>query len=128
MRFYWLLLGVLSVWRITHLVQAEDGPWNIMVRLRRQAGNGFWGRLMDCFYCLSLWIAAPLACWLGEGWQERLLLWPSLSAGAILLERITNRSPAVPPALYVEHEEDEHVVLRTAEGQIGREHSDDDRS
>ena len=99
-----------------------------MVRLRRQAGKGFWGRLMDCFYCLSLWIAVPLAYWLGEGWQERLLLWPSLSAGAILLERITNRSPAVPPALYLEHEEDEHVVLRTAEGQLTRENPDDNRN
>jgi hypothetical protein len=127
MKFYWLLVGVLSVWRITHLFQAEDGPWNIIARLRRHAGAGFWGKLMDCFYCLSLWIAAPLACWLGEGWQERLLLWPSLSAGAILLERITNRSPAVPPALYIEHEEDEHAVLRTAEGQISRENSDEDR-
>ena len=40
MRFYSFLLGILSVWRITHLLQAEDGPWAVVVRLRRRAGTG----------------------------------------------------------------------------------------
>lgn len=59
------------------------------MRLRRRAGNGFWGELLDCFYCLSLWVAAPFALWLGEHLAECLLLWPALSGGAILLERMT---------------------------------------
>ena len=91
MDFYQLVVGVLVVWRITHLLFAEDGPWDVVIRLRRQAGVGFWGKLLDCFYCLSLWIAAPLALLLASGWAERLLLWPALSAGAILLERLTSR-------------------------------------
>ncbi len=122
---YWLLLGVLGVWRITHLLQAEDGPWRIVVRLRRFAGNTFWGELLDCFYCLSLWIAAPFALELGTGWRERLLLWPALSAAAILLERIT----VSPAAAFsedlsetTEQEEDSHVVLRQSKdhSQVGR--------
>jgi hypothetical protein len=88
---YRFTLGVLAVWRVTHLLFAEDGPWDVIIRLRRRAGTGFWGNLLDCFYCLSLWIAAPLAVLLGSGWAERLLLWPALSAGAILLERVTTR-------------------------------------
>jgi hypothetical protein len=87
---YRLVLGVLVVWRVTHLLFAEDGPWDAVIRLRRRAGAGVWGTLLDCFYCLSLWIAAPLALLLGAGWVERLLLWPALSAGAILLERLTS--------------------------------------
>ena len=59
-KFYWLILGVLTVWRITHFLQAEDGPWDIVIRLRRFVGEGLWGRLLDCFYCLSVWIAAPI--------------------------------------------------------------------
>jgi hypothetical protein len=86
-RIYWLLLGILVVWRITHLIQAEDGPWNVVVRLRARAGTGMAGQLMDCFYCLSLWIALPFAFLLGATWLEHLLLWPALSAGAVLLER-----------------------------------------
>jgi hypothetical protein len=67
------ILGLLTVWQITHLLQAEDGPWDIVVRLRRAAGNGFWGKLPDCFYCLSLWVAVPLAFLLGKSWWERVL-------------------------------------------------------
>lgn len=115
MHFYWLLLAVLSAWRITHLLQAEDGPWELMARLRRRAGASFWGELLDCFYCLSLWIAAPLAFVIGENWRERLLLWPALSAGAILLERISRREAATPSTVYFEDQENEHVLLRQKE-------------
>jgi hypothetical protein len=94
MHFYWLGLGVLAVWRITHLLNAEDGPWEIVVRLRRLAGSGFWATLLDCFYCLSLWIAAPFAYVIGADWMERLLLWPALSAGAIILERVAPEKTA----------------------------------
>ena len=107
MEIYWLCLGILCVWRITHLLQAEDGPWDIIVRLRRLAGSGFWGRLLDCFYFFSLWTAAPLAYLLGDGWTEQLILWPALSAGAILIERATHRQYNVPPAQYIEDEEKE---------------------
>lgn len=89
MRFYWLTLGVLTTWRITHLVQAEDGPWAVVAKVRRLAGSSFWGQLMDCFYCLSLWVAFPLAIGIGRTFGERVLLWPSLSAAAILLERVS---------------------------------------
>lgn len=91
---YALLLGALAVWRITHLLQAEDGPWDVVVRLRAWAGDSPVGRAMDCFYCLSLWIALPCALLLGAagaGWLEQLLLWPALSAAAILLERATGQ-------------------------------------
>jgi hypothetical protein len=103
MRFYWLVLGILAVWRVTHLLQAEDGPWDLTLRLRRRAGAGFWGHLLDCFFCLSLWIAAPVAILIAERWLEGVLLWLALSAGAILLERVTAREPVAP---YVEDREE----------------------
>ena len=112
MPLYRLALGILSVWRITHLLHGEDGPFDLIVRLRLGAGEGFWGQLLDCFYCLSLWIAAPLAFLLGDELSERILLWPSLSAGAILLERFTGPGRDEPPAFFVEDSEDEHVMLR----------------
>ena len=112
MRFYNFLLGSLAVWRITHLLHAEDGPWDIVVHLRQRAGEGFWGQLLDCFYCLSVWIAAPLAFFLEEKPGDRILLWPALSAGASLLERVTDHEHGEPPALFVEDSEDEHAMLR----------------
>jgi hypothetical protein len=76
------------------------------VQLRRLLGSGLLGSLLDCFYCLSLWIAAPAALVLAERWKERLFLWPALSAGAILIERLTRRDP-LPAALYREDREGE---------------------
>lgn len=118
MHYYWLVLGVLALWRLTHLLQAEDGPWDLVVRLRRRAGHGFFGQLLDCFYCLSLWLAVPLAYALGTSLAEQLLLWPALSGGAILLERLTAPRDAEPPALYLEDPEDSHGMLRQGEGGV----------
>lgn len=117
MAFYRLVVGVLSVWRITHMLYGEDGPWDLLARLRRLAGAGMLGKLMDCFYCLSVWVAIPFALLLGHGWMDRLLLVPALSAGAILLQRATSaRRPGPPAAVYMEYdEEDDDGMLRREE-------------
>jgi hypothetical protein len=54
--------------------------------------------LLDCFYCLSLWLAAPFAWWGSSQWLERGVLWLAISGGAILLERVTAPAPVVPRA------------------------------
>ena len=90
MSFLWLALGVLCVWRLTHLLVVEDGPWRAVARLRSIAGGGFWGRLLDCFYCLSLWVSFPLALLIGTTWPERVALWPALSAGALGARAVTD--------------------------------------
>src|SRR5215471_14056422 len=115
MNFYWLTVGALAVWRITHLLQAEDGPWELVVRLRRWAGSGFWGRLLDCFYCLSIWVAFPFSIALAGRWVDVILLWPALSGGAILLERVTGSRSEIAPAQYFEEASkgENNGVLRT---------------
>jgi hypothetical protein len=113
LQFYWLVLGTLGVWRVTHLLAAEDGPWNVTVWIRRKAGSGFWGKLLDCFYCLSLWMAVPFALIIGEGVRERSCLWLAFSAGAILLERATSNEPA--PPTYFEHGGQDDAMLRESE-------------
>ena len=87
MQYDTLIVAVLSVWRLTHLLQAEDGPWDAVVKLRQFAGSGVLGKLMDCFYCLSLWLSMPFGYALAEGWSERVMLWLALSAGAIFLQQ-----------------------------------------
>ncbi len=83
-----LVLAALAVWRVTHLLAEEDGPWGVVVRLRELAGKGILGELMDCFHCLSLWIAAPAAVWLTADNRERPLIWLALSGAACLLQRL----------------------------------------
>jgi hypothetical protein len=92
MQWYLFILNVLSVWRITHLLQAEDGPFDIVFYVRKKAGAGFFGSLLDCFYCLSIWVALPFAIWSGSDIKEIILLWLSFSAAAILLEKISSRT------------------------------------
>jgi hypothetical protein len=87
----WLAAGILATWRVTHLIVAEDGPWDIVARLRRRAGAGVLGQLMDCFYCASLWVAIPIAIWIVDAWPARVVTWLALSGGAALIER------ALPP-------------------------------
>jgi hypothetical protein len=95
-----LLLGVLAVWRVTHLIASEDGPFDVVARARRFAGSGLIGQLFDCFYCLSLWVAAPFAWWMQSQWRERILLWLALSAAAILVNRVVDRIAADPPVYF----------------------------
>lgn len=99
-----LLVAALCTWRLTHLLHAEDGPWNFGLRLRRAAGEGLFGRLLDCFQCLSLWIALPLAWAIRRDLLDLALLWPALSGAAILLERVTaaREQAATPPAQFTE--------------------------
>lgn len=119
MQFYQLILGILGVWRVTHLLNAEDGPWDVFVSLRRSAGSGFLGNLLDCFYCLSLWVAGPFAVVLGPTWRQDILLWLALSGGAILLERATAGREGI-PLVYREGLEAEHELLRQEESESGR--------
>jgi hypothetical protein len=92
-----LTLAVLATWRLTHLLAMEDGPGDVFVLLRRALGNSFFGKLMDCFYCLSLWVAAPVACLLTSKWIEWPLFWLALSGAACLLERPENHPVILQP-------------------------------
>ena len=54
------------------------------------------GDLVRCFFCLSLWTAAPAALWLGSSWPGRAVTWLGLSAGAILIEVRALGGPSAP--------------------------------
>jgi Protein of unknown function (DUF1360) len=79
----------LATWRVAHLISAEDGPLETIVRLRRTAGDTWAGDLMDCFYCLSLWVAAPLTPLIARRNRDLPAIWLGLSGASCLLERIT---------------------------------------
>lgn len=84
------VVGALATWRVTHLLVEEDGPADAVVRLRRRAGDSWAGQAMDCFYCLSIWTAAPVAAVVARRPRERLLTWLALSGAACLLEQATS--------------------------------------
>jgi hypothetical protein len=91
-------LGSLAVWRVSHLLAEEDGPFDAVVRLRERAGSGPLGALMDCFYCLSVWAAAPVSLTVVERKRDAPLAWLALSGAACLLERATAPSERAYPS------------------------------
>jgi len=91
-------LGSLATWRVAHLLAEEDGPAGAVLRLRVRAGDGPLGELLDCFYCLSLWVAAPVALSVAPRRRDRPLVWLALSGAACLLERATREAVTFPAA------------------------------
>jgi hypothetical protein len=85
MRF---VLAALATWRVTHLLANEDGPAGLVFRLRRRLGDSLIGALMDCFNCVSLWIAAPAALYVSTDLLQWAVSWLALSGAACLLERL----------------------------------------
>ena len=111
-----IALAVLGVWRIAHLLHAENGPGDVVARLRRALGASVFGRAMDCFDCLSLWVAMPFAALVGDAWREMVLLWPALSAAAMIVDRGVSYLRPPGAALYVEDPAEEIADVQLRQG------------
>lgn len=83
---------VIVVWRLTHLISSEDGPFDVIIRLRKLMGNSFFGKLMDCFYCLSIWVGFFIALYIGSSLEEILILTIYYSGASLILEKLTNKN------------------------------------
>jgi hypothetical protein len=87
-------IGALAVWRVTHLLAEEDGPADVVLHVRARLGASRLGTLMDCFYCLSVWVAAPISFGVARNRHDVPIVWLALSGAACLLERATrSREP-----------------------------------
>lgn len=84
---FYTVLSFLAIWRITHLLSNEDGPFDVIYKIRKQLGQGFFGSLLDCFYCLSIWVSLPFGIWLGRSWIEMILFWIALSGAACITQK-----------------------------------------
>jgi len=112
-----LVLGMLATWRVAHLLAHEDGPWDSVVRLRAALGEGALGRVLDCFQCLSLWVAAPIAFAVAADPLGWVLAWLALSGAACLLERLVPAPAARIQPVAFEGEDD--GLLRTEARGVG---------
>jgi hypothetical protein len=118
---FWVrfVVAVLATWRVTHLLALEDGPADLIVRLRLRLGRSFAGALMDCFKCLSLWIAAPAALFVARRPLDWLLTWLALSGAACLLERLGDEPMMIPPETQSLEGELDHVLRSETIGAPG---------
>ena len=90
------VLAALATWRVTHLLANEDGPGDIVFHLRRRLGDSPIGGLMDCFNCLSFWVASPATFFLTTRPALWAVSWVALSGAACLLQRLGEARPAGP--------------------------------
>ena len=104
------VLAVLATWRVTHLLASEDGPGDAIFRLRRWLGESMLGALMDCFNCLSLWIAAPFALFVSRLPLEWPVIWLAISGGACLLERMVREPVLVQSVPHSLQGDQDHVL------------------
>lgn len=101
-----IVLSSLAVWRLTHMVQREDGPWRVFERIRSRyieykypipVAKGMIGELLACHYCGSVWVAMPFGLLVAyanlhtEGGAiiatfMGVLAWLCSSSGSIFLE------------------------------------------
>jgi hypothetical protein len=95
------VLAVFATWRVTHLLALEDGPGDVVFHLRRWVGDSPLGGLMDCFNCLSFWVAAPAALFVAARPLAQPLYWAvgwlALSGAACWLERLGAPAEPGPP-------------------------------
>ena len=96
--------AVLAVWRVTHLIVVEDGPWDVVRRVRALGERIGLERLINCFLCCSVWVAIPFTLLLTRRWEGIAIVLPALSGGAILLERVTRDRDAA--AAFIESKEE----------------------
>lgn len=114
----WLrfVLAALACWRLSALLAYDDGPWDLGLRLRRAAGHGTLGQLLDCYRCTSLWVAAPLALAVGHTLVDWLLAWLALSGAACLLDRLGQPPLRMEP---LPQGDEDHGMLWIQSGRAG---------
>jgi hypothetical protein len=104
------VLAVLATWRVAHLLASEDGPADVIVKLRLVLGDSVAGRLMDCFKCLSLWIAAPAALFVTRAALDWLFVWLALSGAACLLQLMVSGAAQAQPFTQTSEGDVSHVL------------------
>ncbi len=72
------------------MIACEDGPGDVLFLVRQRLGQGFAGRLIDCFQCVSIWISVP-ALFIHASWTERIVMWMGFRARPVFSKESANR-------------------------------------
>jgi hypothetical protein len=86
------VLSVLAGWRLARLLHSDEGPFGLMVIVRRGLYRLRLGPVVDCFDCGAVWIAIGLAVVVFESDRRSILLAVALAGAISLLERYLERA------------------------------------
>lgn len=90
----WLLvaLAILGTYRVGNMLTTEEGPFGLFEKFRNLfLTEGWLARGVRCFYCVSFWVALPLAILLATSLREFCVLWPGIAGGALVVEKYWKR-------------------------------------
>lgn len=99
-----LIIAILATWRLSAMLSYETGPFNIFIWFRELFGivhndfgekvgvpELFFAELLDCVWCVSVWVGFVVAVAL---YFYPVLVWIllpfALSAGAIIVEKVNH--------------------------------------
>lgn len=113
-----LVMYMLALFRFTALLYEEEGPGGVLLDFRDYLGvselkeivqasdgtihsnyvrhaDGFWAELVSCPFCLSGWLAIPLALGYVKHWRfmDALAAWGALWAGTYLIFIMLGHNP-----------------------------------
>lgn len=99
------LIAGLAGWRLAYLLVRDDGPFGLFERIRAKAGvprigfqapRPFFGGVLSCMYCATVWTAG--AAWTVGHFGSWLFVVPVAAMGAAaMLEQGLIRWPARVP-------------------------------
>lgn len=58
------LFLILACYRLSQLIVYDKGPWHIFENLRLHAHSDVLYELVTCPYCIGMWWALLLGCWM----------------------------------------------------------------
>jgi hypothetical protein len=86
LNFVTLLILSLATWRISSLLTQEDGPWLVFQKIRDRTHSIT--TVLECVWCLSIWVAASLVIIVYFFPEAVILFTPfAISTVAILVDR-----------------------------------------
>ena len=92
-----LLVGSLATWRVSHLLVEEEGPGQVLNRLRAAVNTTPLTGLLDCFGCTSVWVGlvAGVATYRhGAGPTGVVLRGLAMSGAAFLAQKLISHTEA----------------------------------
>jgi hypothetical protein len=92
---FWFVVLVFAVYRLSHLIAKDDGPWRFIHGIRELVLNKYgydsWqADGIHCTLCLSIWFSIPAAfCMKPENIVIGFVYWMAIACGALIIERLT---------------------------------------
>lgn len=85
-----LIVATLAAYRIAYLIAREDGPFDVMSRIRGaiDPNQKTWvGRGLNCILCISFWVTLIITLLIGGTWLE----WLGMAGAIVIINKVMSK-------------------------------------